>query len=1001
MTVERLTDLLHRLDLKPTEEDILGLLWLASWIDEPQPTPTGHTEPPGHDGGADGELPADRAPPAGPEGPHDDGTPELAARPPAAPAAPAPRLHLAPVAELDAALAVPAAALRVPAVPALDRQLDLGRALRPLKRRRGFGGPQVLDEEATATQIAERHIWVPAYRPVSSRWLELALVVDGYESMSIWDETIGEFRTLLEGLGVFSDVRFWTLDAATDPARLCVRKMHDGSAMRSPGELMDSAGRRVIALISDCLGPAWRAGSAQRLLAEWGRRGPVAVLQPLPQRLWSYTHAWPVPAVLRAFRPGAPNAQLSFSDPKTSPDSSGSGAVPVPVLELGPDWLASWSRLITGTGASGVDAMVIFAGQDSGTDADELTGTAAAIAPRELVQRFRASSSPEAFRLAVHLSAAPISLPVIRLVQEVMLGAPNQAQIAEVFLGGLLCRQEPADGPDYDQAQYDFIPGVRDLLLRRLRRNEALTVLDRVSRFIDVHFGQARDFQALLSGAGVSGDYLIDHRSRPFAIVAEHVLRLIGGQYARPADRLAAALGLRSAVAGDLGKAGSGFVADDPSAGVTVGVSDPSLADRAPGELAPEQDESASGVQASFAQVLAQIPLPVRRSRWSPLVCPYCYEAFGDRDILFRCSGRSSLTMNTKPCAPRQDRKLLEKMGQDLTLPPAFPADGRKDEATCPDCRQPTRTQVCPGCHSRLPANFRTVQGRLIALVGPSQAGKTAFMTVLIHELRHQAGELLDSSTIGADDTTQDRYMRRYEWPLYTQSRPFERTIATQDLLSPLVFRFTQNQRSRFRTYQKALLLSFIDSAGEDLVSDLKIELMVNYLAAADAVIVMLDPLQFPGARNALEPFTALPSVALAVEQPSVALERITKMLKVGTGEERIEKPVAVVLTKLDMLTPLLPQDSVLRAPAQSATHFDYEESAKLQAETTTLLAGWGALDIDRIVRSDYVRPRYFAVSSLGAAPAPGNSAPDQGIQPYRILDPFAWLLSQFGFGRS
>lgn len=1006
MAIEQLAGLLQRLELRPTEEDVLDVLWLAAQTGALAPAAVVRTDVPGSGpgGGAMDERPAagPSEPPAPPPAANDD-LARAAAPTGAGPAADAEHfLHLEPVMQPDAAFARPAVALRAPAPSALDSQLELGRALRPLKRRQDSGRLLVLDEEATANQIAERDIWVPAYRPAASRWLELALVVDGYESMAIWSETIGELRKLLERLGIFSDVRFWTLDQAdADPARLGVRRLRDDSAMRSARELMDSAGRRVILVVSDCLGPAWRSGAAQRLLAEWGRRGPVAILQPLPQRLWRYTHAYPVAAVLRALRPGAPNAQLTCSHAAFA-GFAGQRPVPVPLLELGPAWLASWSRLITAAGTSGVDAMVVFADEDLGEEEfEDPAGDGSAADPQELVQRFREGSSPEAFTLAVYLAAAPISLPVMRLVQRAMMGTSNQAQIAEVFLGGLLRRQDGAGQASPEHVQYDFISGVRDLLLRRLRRNEALRVLDEVSTFIDVHFGQARDFQALLSGTGVSGGYLIDHHSRPFAVVAEQVLRRIGGQYAGPADKLRDAL--YPLPAGDsmvtAGRAPDGLEAPaGPGRPSGPGTAEEPPAGHGAG-LAPAGNGRSAGDTASFAAALAQIPLPIRRSQWSPLVCPYCYEAFSEGEILFRCSGRASLS--GKPCPRVTDRKLLQKMGQGTALPPVFAADVRRDEAICPDCKLPTRLQVCPGCHSRLPANFRTVQGRLIALVGPSQAGKTAFMTVLIHELRHQAGALLNSSTNGADDTTQERYQSKYEWPLYTQSRPFERTTVVQEYLSPLVFRFTMNQQTRFRSYQRELLLSFIDSAGEDLVSEFKIELMVNYLAAADAIIVMLDPLQFPGARRRLNRGGPLPVAAPAEEQPGVALDRVTQMLHVGTGGGKIDKPVAVVLTKLDMLWPMLPADSVLRAPPVSTTYFDSQESLEIQAGVTGMLSDWEAPEIDAIVRKNYACGRFFAVSSLGAAPAAGNSAPNQGIHPYRVLDPFMWLLSRFNFVRS
>jgi len=271
MTIEKLAGLLQRLELKPTEEDVLDVLWLAAQTGGLSAAPradAGAAE--SVTGSAGDEWPADLAA-AWPEtelAPEDEAT-LAAARGGAGPAADAKHfLHLEPVGPPGAAFAQPATGLRAPAPSALDSQLDLSHALRPLKRKKDSGRLMVLDEEATASKIAEWDIWLPVYRPVSSRWLELALVVDGYESMSIWGETISELRKLLERLGIFSDVRFWVLDRATaDPSGLGVRKVGDDSAMRSARELMDSAGRRVILLVSDCLGPAWRSGAAQRLLA--------------------------------------------------------------------------------------------------------------------------------------------------------------------------------------------------------------------------------------------------------------------------------------------------------------------------------------------------------------------------------------------------------------------------------------------------------------------------------------------------------------------------------------------------------------------------------------------------------------------------------------------------------------------------------------------------------------------------------------------------------------
>jgi len=535
MTVERLAGILRDLNLEPTELDILDTLWLARYIDAPAGaatpqqavdatvvTKSGHRPPSPQvlqgDAGAAGtdEFSLDTAPRA---------------------AGPEHSLHLRPAADWPGARGQRAVEIRAPAVPALPGHLDLARALRPFKRRVPSHHEVVVDEQATAARIADAGLWVPSLRPASARWLELALVIDGYESMSIWRELVNELRGLLERLGGFRDVRSWILDhPKDDPGRIALRKRPD-SPLRSARELIDPGGRRVVIVVSDCLGPIWRTQAAQRVLTDWATRGPVAIVQPLPQRLWSHSHARPTPVRLHAAQSGSANAALTWKPTDSFASGRSARAVPIPVLQLDPVWLASWGKLIAATGTVGMEAMAIFAGDAAASAEPQLVGDTP-VRPHERVQRFRATASPQAVRLAECLAAAPITLRIIRLVQEAMLGTTKQSHLAEVFLGGLLYRIGPDSDLDAEDVQYDFLPEVRDILLRRLDRTDAVRILYEVSNYIGVHFGQARDFKALLTGADISGDYLVQASSRPFAVVAEHVLRSLGGRYADSADRL-------------------------------------------------------------------------------------------------------------------------------------------------------------------------------------------------------------------------------------------------------------------------------------------------------------------------------------------------------------------------------------------------------------------------------------------------------------------------------
>jgi len=161
--------------------------------------------------------------------------------------------------------------------------------------------------------------------------------------------------------------------------------------------------------------------------------------------------------------------------------------------------------------------------------------------PVQAVLRFRASVAPETFELARYLSAAPLNLPVMRLVQSAMLPRSRPRHLAEFFLSDLLRRRTPyAEHQDAEAVVYDFRKGIRQVLAASLGPDTGLHILTKVSKFISQRFGAALDFPAILAGAGVPT--MLDEASRPFAEVAQGVLYALGGQYRALARQLTVAL---------------------------------------------------------------------------------------------------------------------------------------------------------------------------------------------------------------------------------------------------------------------------------------------------------------------------------------------------------------------------------------------------------------------------------------------------------------------------
>jgi type VI secretion system protein ImpJ len=421
---------------------------------------------------------------------------------------------------------------RSPAGSSLPGALGVARALRPLRQRVPAPHRLVFDEAETVRRIAEEGIWLPALRPARDRWLDLSLVVDAGASMGLWRSTAEELRKLLEWTGAFRNVRVWHLDTNANPPYLRAGlRYRPGMPSRDPLELVDPSGRSLVLLLSDCVSAAWYGGVTP-MLETWGRRGPLVLLQVLPEHLWSRTALGTASLVrLAAPTPASPNARLSIRPDDNWPEAPDFRATPVPAATLEPGATAGWARLVAGIREVWVPGFV----PDSEAASRPAPVPEEPISAEVRVVRFWRVASPTACRLAGLLAASPaLSLPLIRLIRQVFLPAARQVHEAEVLLGGLLrVAIDPAESqPDPEEVRYDFHDGVRPLLLDAVPTADALGVLEKVSSYIEEHLAQGQDFRALLADPTAARGAVVADTS-PFARVAAEVLQRLGGDYAR------------------------------------------------------------------------------------------------------------------------------------------------------------------------------------------------------------------------------------------------------------------------------------------------------------------------------------------------------------------------------------------------------------------------------------------------------------------------------------
>lgn len=551
--VERLARAAASEDLHPTAREYAETIWLLDQIAArlPEPDPESDPEPeqrpepaPPDPGERAGSAPGERASPAEPRPPDAgaEAAPTVRAEPPpVAAGANGARAEVtwAPL-PLD-----PFAASFEPARPAHladsdpRQRLALTRALRPLKLLKATDDDGDLDAEATADQAAVTDLFLPIFRPRFDRWLDVAVVIDDSASMALSAHTVRDFCTVVRDLGGFRDVRRWTFDSDRNAERIRLRAEEFGGASRhDPAELTDPTGSRLIFVVSDCVGVGWRNGSVGLALDVWARSAPVAVVQPLPQGMWDQTGVEMHPVVLTALGPATPNADLVADVDDLDEDSRG---VVVPVLELDEEWLSRYARLIVGEDRVPYHAQALFTGRMRDLAGAEPPDLDEEVDDRTLVVDFARRASPNALTLARLLAAAaPLTLPVMRVVQRAELPQSNSATLREVLLSGLLARKgRPTANPD--QTVYDFRGRTRDHLLADLNGRRALGVLRAVARHLGARVGTNLDFFAFAARSTQSTSHP-DEVGRAFGAVASRVLLSVGGSYREWATNVEVAL---------------------------------------------------------------------------------------------------------------------------------------------------------------------------------------------------------------------------------------------------------------------------------------------------------------------------------------------------------------------------------------------------------------------------------------------------------------------------
>ncbi|GAA1832284.1 hypothetical protein ACFFOM_13720 [Microlunatus capsulatus] len=364
--------------------------------------------------------------------------------------------------------------------------------------------------------------------------------------------------------------------------------------------------------------------------------------------------------------------------------------------------------------------------------------------------------------------------------------------------------------------------------------------------------------------------------------------------------------------------------------------------------------------------------------------CPYCWHTFKDADLLRRCSAS----------CPAKDQTFFH--------------DRDAAKGNCPHGRRPVQRRFCPECKKVLLREYLENQGSNVAVIGSAASGKTTYIGVLLHELRGRVATAFNGMAVDLlGDESRKNYDERFATPLFDLGETVRKTPALvgDSKIEPLIFtlKFPAGRAVLGGTKVHSALSVFYDASGENMITADAMDPLVRYLDTAGGILLLIDPMAMPAVRRRFGNTMSRSAQATKMLDQQVMIERLSELLRESAthGNRKHAVPLAVALTKIDLLRDSFEADSPLRRTARHDGYYDDDDGRDVHEEVRGWLDEWFGPAFDNSLAANFATYRYFGLTSLGAPPQDEAKIAASGVHPYRVEDPMLWLLAKFGSVKS
>ncbi|MCL2500364.1 MAG: hypothetical protein FWE90_08515 [Defluviitaleaceae bacterium] len=394
------------------------------------------------------------------------------------------------------------------------------------------------------------------------------------------------------------------------------------------------------------------------------------------------------------------------------------------------------------------------------------------------------------------------------------------------------------------------------------------------------------------------------------------------------------------------------------------------------------------------------------------IVCLYCFKNFNHDRVLFRALEHVDAE-GYRACSDGalDAYRARFHMGEAGDLPVVLDPDDFNEvnkgyhrgilSSVTDDHNNVTTKRLCPYCHNDLPQSAGFSPGTIISFVGASQAGKSVYLTGLVHTLKTLTPRNFPIFCTPINNEMGRKFKLTYEDPLIENGFLPDPTQKERQQ-EPFIFTFSFTDGNL-----PEISIAFFDAAGEGMVDNGYMDIYASHIRNSSGVLFLVDPMQFRTVGKKIAMQNGMDFDPNQTDEPTEVLSGLVEdyIYKQASGVSKI--PTAVVLTKTDLLRPLQAEGEYMRPDSLFFSNFTHKGSFNLEAFAQIDDEVDEFLEIvdpnfRNALKRRFAHLGFFAVSALGAQPLRESGDTERqrvaSFAPVRVDEPFLWLLYKLGY---